>query len=398
MQKLRTRSWLFGRSSGSPAVRLGLEEFDKLKSYPTDAMEQASLRQLVEQLAKRVDNLESEVRFLRSLNGLQTEENDADHAAAAEDTVVDLTEPSAEDERVFAELGFLERVKATRDARGKKADDKATGMNADVEEELQTVPEEEVVVDNAAEDDDDHKKVLDRSIKLRLKPHQKIGVRFIYNILRDGRGFVLGDAMGLGKTLQILTALHMLIAARRATSTRASTATASLRALIVCPTMLLRHWESEVTQFNSWLSSSATPLPQPWVIDAALPPGIRMETLRTWSRRGGILLVGYDMLRELCGTTVGHELLCLHPGADVMVLDEGHRIRNFASSLHSVLSFVQVRSKVRSNIDCFDNRHRLTASCRRSFSVAFRCRTTLRSSIRCSSSSCPTSFIPCSVH
>ena len=75
-----------------------------------------------------------------------------------------------------------------------------------------------------------------------LRPYQKQGVywmRFLENAELSG---LLADEMGLGKTLQTLAWLSL---PREPT----------LPALIVCPTSLVRNWESEAHKFTPWLKT-----------------------------------------------------------------------------------------------------------------------------------------------
>lgn len=37
-----------------------------------------------------------------------------------------------------------------------------------------------------------------------LKPYQRTGVQFMYDLYKQGRGGILGDDMGLGKTVQVI--------------------------------------------------------------------------------------------------------------------------------------------------------------------------------------------------
>jgi SNF2 family DNA or RNA helicase len=38
-----------------------------------------------------------------------------------------------------------------------------------------------------------------------LKPYQRTGVQFMYDLYKQNRGGILGDDMGLGKTVQVIS-------------------------------------------------------------------------------------------------------------------------------------------------------------------------------------------------
>jgi SWI/SNF-related matrix-associated actin-dependent regulator 1 of chromatin subfamily A len=68
-------------------------------------------------------------------------------------------------------------------------------------------------------------------IKYKLKDHQQIGVNFIIN----NPYCLLGDAMGLGKTLQAIEVIKRT----------------KLKTLVVCPSMLKETWANEIRKFSN---------------------------------------------------------------------------------------------------------------------------------------------------
>lgn len=50
-----------------------------------------------------------------------------------------------------------------------------------------------------------------REIKPLLKPHQVEGVQFLHSHVTAGRGCILADYMGLGKTLQVITVIYSFL-------------------------------------------------------------------------------------------------------------------------------------------------------------------------------------------
>ncbi len=79
---------------------------------------------------------------------------------------------------------------------------------------------------------------LPKTINAVLKPYQKTGVQWLYELNRLGLGAVLADDMGLGKTLQTLAFLETL---------RSESAMGAV--LIIVPTSLTYNWLSEKEKF-----------------------------------------------------------------------------------------------------------------------------------------------------
>lgn len=62
-----------------------------------------------------------------------------------------------------------------------------------------------------------------------------------------------------------------------------------------------------------------------------------MATLREWAEGGGICIIGFEAFlalttRNASAPTAGP--LLQDPGADIVVLDEGHRIKNVKGKQH----------------------------------------------------------------
>lgn len=213
-----------------------------------------------------------------------------------------------------------------------------------------------------------------RELKRALKPHQAAGVEFLQRHIAANRGCILADYMGLGKTLQVITVIYSYILDQTEQRERASPATA----IVLCPAICIPNWEAE---FAKWLSADARARCPVFALDpgtsskSALTTRIRL--LQRWKRDGGVLLLGYEMFRSLLNPTlpasadrdaaiqvctrVGdstmeitdsvaskaqksarefYRLLCA-PGADLVVLDEGHRMKDPTSLLCQSVAKVQ---------------------------------------------------------
>ncbi|MBK6847508.1 MAG: DEAD/DEAH box helicase [Proteobacteria bacterium] len=135
-----------------------------------------------------------------------------------------------------------------------------------------------------------------RSLKVPLYPYQLEGVQ---RALRGGR-LLLADDMGLGKTAQAIATAHVLWSTGRVA-----------RGLLVVPASLKPQWQRE------WQHFSDAPL--------QLVEGGPAERRRLYgATRRGFLLTNYEqVLRDL------DELR--RWGADLVVLDEAQRIKNWAT-------------------------------------------------------------------
>ncbi|XP_068170977.1 helicase ARIP4 [Antennarius striatus] len=218
-----------------------------------------------------------------------------------------------------------------------------------------------------------------------VKPHQIGGIRFLYDNLVEsleryktssGFGCILAHSMGLGKTLQVISFIDILLR-----NTEAHTV------LAIVPVNTLQNW---LTEFNIWLPAQEALSPD---IDPAVMTGrlfkvhvlndehkttlARAKVVEDWSRDGGVLLMGYEMYRLLsmkksfvmgkkrkskkpAGPVIidldeedrqqelmtGIERAIAQPGPDVVICDEGHRIKNYHASTSQALKNIRSRRRV----------------------------------------------------
>ncbi|XP_034549460.1 helicase ARIP4 [Notolabrus celidotus] len=218
-----------------------------------------------------------------------------------------------------------------------------------------------------------------------VKPHQIGGIRFLYDNLIEsldryktssGFGCILAHSMGLGKTLQVISFIDILLR-----NTEAHTV------LAIVPVNTLQNW---LTEFNLWLPPQEAIPPE---TDPTLLSGrsfkvhilndehkttiARAKVVEEWSRDGGVLLMGYEMYRLLsmkksfvmgkkrkskkpAGPIIidldeedrqqelmkGIEKSIARPGPDVVICDEGHRIKNYHASTSQALKNIRSRRRV----------------------------------------------------
>jgi DNA repair and recombination protein RAD54B len=80
--------------------------------------------------------------------------------------------------------------------------------------------------------------VVDPFIAKNLRPHQRVGVSFLYSCLVDGGGAVLADSMGLGKTIQTISLIWTMLK-QGGENGRGLIE----RVCVVCPATLINNWE-----------------------------------------------------------------------------------------------------------------------------------------------------------
>ncbi|XP_030583540.1 helicase ARIP4-like [Archocentrus centrarchus] len=218
-----------------------------------------------------------------------------------------------------------------------------------------------------------------------VKPHQIGGIRFLYDNLIEslerykissGFGCVLAHSMGLGKTVQVISFIDILLR-----NTEAHTV------LAIVPVNTLQNW---LTEFNLWLPSqeALSPDTHPTIVtgrtfkvhilnDEHKTTLARAKVVEDWSRDGGVLLMGYEMYRLLsmkksfvmgkkrkskkpAGPIIidldeedrqqelmkNIEKAIARPGPDVVICDEGHRIKNYHASTSQALKNIRSRRRV----------------------------------------------------
>lgn len=143
-------------------------------------------------------------------------------------------------------------------------------------------------------------------------PHQIIGVRKLSRM----RNFILGDDMGLGKSLQSLTIFAIDVFLGKCE-----------RALVVCPTTLKGNWDDEIGKFTSF---------QKRVLSGT--PASRSEQITDFRNWIGprILIVNYEQVKPHLAELNACDF-------DVVIFDEAHYLKN-----HSAIrtkSCMRLRSK-----------------------------------------------------
>lgn len=164
--------------------------------------------------------------------------------------------------------------------------------------------------------------VVDPLLTQHLRKHQREGVRFLYECVMgmrdfDGQGAILADEMGLGKTLQTITLLWTLL--------KQNPIHGNLpvirKVLIVCPVTLINNWRKE---FRKWLG--------PERLGVFVADGSKSKiTDFTMGKSYSVMIVGYERLRTI------EDDLKKGPGIDIVVADEGHRLKTSTNKSAQVI-------------------------------------------------------------
>lgn len=189
---------------------------------------------------------------------------------------------------------------------------------------------------NESKQDDQAFIYINEEIGHRIKDHQIEGVRFMWDqIVQDlelRQGCLLAHSMGLGKTMQVITLLVAIQESSKSADPRVvSQIPEDLRqskTLVACPPGLVNNWMDELMTWDKDLI-----LGDLHTIEAESPREERVNILQKWSRTGGVLVIGYAMLRKMAALKED-ESATLFDEPNIIVADEAHNLKNPASKIH----------------------------------------------------------------
>ncbi|KAG0764140.1 hypothetical protein G6F29_008392 [Rhizopus arrhizus] len=190
---------------------------------------------------------------------------------------------------------------------------------------------------------------LNEHFKSKLKYHQLEGVEFLWRRVYEKKGgCLLSHAMGLGKSIQTIALLNTLY--ENLDRNPEVAYPTGKRVLILAPLITLSNWTNE---FRKWhVEGFTTVLGQVFNFGdiAATRRESRIKYLQYWYTNGGVMLMNYDQLRYLIVNSSKSEdeyyKYLINPGPDVVVLDEGHRIRNAGSQISQIISEFRTRARI----------------------------------------------------
>ena len=177
--------------------------------------------------------------------------------------------------------------------------------------------------------------VVDPSISSKLRPHQREGVKFLYSCLMglkspDMRGAILADEMGLGKTLQTITLIWTLL---RQSPIAGQKPTIN-KVLICCPVSLVNNWKSE---FSKWLGLNRLNV---LTINSNKYQNEKQD-IELFGRNNvyQVMIMGYEKMQSMSDL-----LSCVR--FDLLVCDEGHRLKNSENKTMKTLESFNIRRRI----------------------------------------------------
>ncbi|XP_014484320.1 PREDICTED: transcriptional regulator ATRX-like isoform X2 [Dinoponera quadriceps] len=184
----------------------------------------------------------------------------------------------------------------------------------------------------------------------RLKPHQAQGIKFMWDACYEslerikstsGSGCIIAHCMGLGKTLQVIALTHTLL-------THETTGVKTV--LVVCPLSTVLNW---VHEYKTWLTDLDDDV-NVYELTKFKKNFERKYQLQRWQQTGGVLIIGYEMFRNLTGANRNIRkgmkeaiLECLvDPGPDLIICDEGHLLKNEDTALSKCIRMVKTMRRI----------------------------------------------------
>ncbi|XP_077387907.1 transcriptional regulator ATRX [Festucalex cinctus] len=191
-----------------------------------------------------------------------------------------------------------------------------------------------------------------RNLVTKLKPHQVDGVQFMWDCCCEsvkkiekspGSGCILAHCMGLGKTLQVVAFLHTLLLCEKLDFSTA---------LVVCPLNTVLNWVNEFEKWQEGMKDDES-LEVTELVTVKRPQE-RAVALQQWQDMGGIMIMGYEMYRNLTqGRNTKSKKLketfqktLVDPGPDMVICDEGHILKNEASAVSRAMNSIRTRRRI----------------------------------------------------
>ena len=183
---------------------------------------------------------------------------------------------------------------------------------------------------------------LPSGINASLRPYQKSGFSWMYNLQKHHLGLCLADDMGLGKTLQTIALLKKSIAEYKGSSVKMQMA-AQLSlfdtplspnddnnmppaTLIVLPSSLIHNWKNELSRFSPDLK-------------VALHTGLDRFTSTGEFNQYHIILTTYGIVRNDTELLASYEFFYL-------ILDESQAIKNPDSKIYKAVNKLEAQHRL----------------------------------------------------
>ncbi|XP_058819898.1 transcriptional regulator ATRX homolog [Topomyia yanbarensis] len=283
------------------------------------------------------------------------------HQAQGENLELSLMKKEIEMRLRVNELSWVTQ-RAVRDesSRMKKVNKNNDELKRQLQRYEHKLPPNQLILDY-----DKEKKTFIRvhpGLATKMKPHQKEGVKFMYDCCyggvsdvknSKGSGCILAHCMGLGKTLQVIALINTVISYPQMQTKRI---------IVVCPKSTVMNWAQE---FREWLGDvdSEIHLQVTYFPDSSNIYK-KLEVLRNFhqvtGKNANCLLIGYEAYRSLVfydsknrngeqqSDRIRAEVrrVLINPGADLIILDEGHIIKNRKSQTNLAIAEVATRRRI----------------------------------------------------
>ena len=199
----------------------------------------------------------------------------------------------------------------------------------------------------------EHEICVRGEIARKAHPYQRAGMRFMFdNVIESldklksdevGKGCILSHLMGLGKTMQAVGFISAFLSHEF-----------GRHVLLLAPKNVLENWCRE---FSAWLPEDNRP--HLFELHKYSTNELRQSCVSDWNTNGGVLLAGYEIFVSLCrrgadakgaqATEAGPSKCdsaaarALLDNPKLLVLDEGHRIKNDKNRITKVLKELKTR-------------------------------------------------------
>ncbi|KAF1983415.1 hypothetical protein K402DRAFT_166194 [Aulographum hederae CBS 113979] len=212
------------------------------------------------------------------------------------------------------------------------------------------------VIVNPGKSDDEGFIYLNARIGDHIQKHQIEGLQFMWreivaatNEKADMAGCLLAHTMGLGKTMQaialLLTIAEASVSPDETISSQVPESLRELKALVICPASLINNWQEEFYHWAPpWFFESVKRIDS----DPKIKVPARLETLRDWAECGGVLIIGYPILRDMVSKPEYSEEIktWLLNEPNIIVADEAHYLKNQESGIAKVAAKFKTKSRV----------------------------------------------------
>ncbi|CCH62256.1 hypothetical protein TBLA_0G03190 [Henningerozyma blattae CBS 6284] len=219
--------------------------------------------------------------------------------------------------------------------------------------------------------------IIDPLLGNLLRPHQVEAVKFMYDcimgferkIIKEhssqistnhhkpqilnkdsdiSGGCLLADEMGLGKTLSTITLIWTLLKQTPfpwlSPCTQAGVPSQGLlkKVLIACPVTLIQNWKNE---FKKWLSLNRIGILTLNANNTAAKDRTDVRNFLRVGRTYHVLIIGYEKLINVADELIDDSNNHPHK-IDLLVCDEGHRLKNNNSKILNTLKNLNIEKKI----------------------------------------------------